>query len=412
MDSIECSICLDEIALVDEVGIIPCCKSQIYHKNCIFTWSNKFSNCCPTCRSNFQRLEIYKNYNLENVVEIINIPDKLKPKKLQERTTQNIQFSNFEGPSINTSSSSNICCICALTIRYNNQSNILCQHCGCNFHINCLGGFPINEDEEYNWYCPMCDFNNQESMISYPRRTTVLSGLNKKKAKNSLVVHNLNNEIDDDFLYPEEEMITSTSTVINGGVISRRETKELANLTPDEITSWDIFEKIRTNQSAEIVRQEEAPKEQHVRRKRKKITPLKNTQPLIIPKSQGPSRINELMNPSNMQKQSNSYSTSNSNSNPQSPNSNSPMESITYSSSDDGNNEYVLSVDQKNTIQNLIRHKLMSKYSDNSDLINNEERFINRILNKVITVLSNANNIDEYFNNNEKMDSLIDLYVS
>ncbi|KAK6454513.1 uncharacterized protein RJT20DRAFT_59038 [Scheffersomyces xylosifermentans] len=203
------------------------------------------------------------------------------------------------------------------------RNMIDCNFCGSNFHLNCLGISSGQANELLNWCCPICDNDQDlilpataaatgrraQGSRFIPSRTpvsrttplgrighmstiraasitdsvyrnpigsllstnsasfapTVISNMSNEptlttiRRRPGLIIHNENNELDDDFLYNNDntddfgdrmESLTnpiheSYSPVINGGVILRKELRAKQNLSPEEIQSWDLFEEAR-----------------------------------------------------------------------------------------------------------------------------------------------------------------------
>ncbi|KAI5966166.1 uncharacterized protein KGF55_000475 [Candida pseudojiufengensis] len=299
----ECMICLENMQSNDLIGKLPCCPTNHYHKECIEIWSSK-SNSCPTCRNRFYKILISLKSKPNSIINSLNIKDKLLPNPainhipsqyIINNATQSrhlLSQSNFEDHNSSTPSSdyinnSGFCCLCTITNRRNN-STILCQQCGSNFHLNCLGISDLTE-EYFNWFCPMCDYN-QETVIpnnhlSLRRRGLLTSSIRRhlsqqpRSQNRRLIIHNDNDELNDDFLYNEdlsdndmsdEQIIqfndirhtspnsttqipefsrssssSNTSNIVNGGILLRREQKQNEKLSIEEVNSWDMFDKAR-----------------------------------------------------------------------------------------------------------------------------------------------------------------------
>lgn len=215
--------------------------------------------------------------------------------------------------------SNGICSICSSAdyTLSRTRSLIYCQICASKFHSSCLGISTSNSDDFEEWCCPICDspqeliilppttsssssnsLNNRRSIFNSTRssrrtnqsssssnnsvRTTRITrngtnlhsltgigpGINSlstigssteratRPLRSGLIIHNDNDEIDDDFLYSGDLNDNSstigrnhssnyTNPVFNGGVMLRREMRQNQNLSRDEVQSWDLFEDAR-----------------------------------------------------------------------------------------------------------------------------------------------------------------------
>lgn len=263
------------------------------------------------------------------------------------------------------SSNNKLCSVCSSSDYFSSLAGnlIYCNACPSAFHQNCLGLGPHSNFEEFTWCCPMCD-NLQELVIapSYqssttsnrirsqringairPRANRIAStrrdtsrlniDLNGTVFRNSavigtdqrfsgirgrlssqhstvstnpiryskLIIHNENDELDDDFLYNNDvndnEIATrptfpgGSSQIVNGGVILRKELKEKKKLTKEESQSWDVFDEARKCQS-EPDKSEESnytstektlnSREPRNRRRRKKLSQIPHNNEHIV----------------------------------------------------------------------------------------------------------------------------------
>ncbi|EMG50581.1 hypothetical protein G210_2143 [Candida maltosa Xu316] len=389
----ECMICLEPILDTHKTAKVSCCPTKIYHAEC-FTQFATISNSCPICRKRFHQVEITHQKN----IEIIPIKDRLLPNPAIDDIPS--QYIIREQPPRNPvveEINDGVCYICTRSTR----NGLFCNQCGCNFHLNCLG--VVEAEDSLSWCCPICDYH-QETIIPTrsvrPRGTNNINLARNNRVRNviegtkrnhsGLVIHNDNDELDVDFLYHDEShnggdddyephfhLHSPHNPVINGGVISRREQKQKAKLSIEEVKSWDMFDKARvgtevTPESSSV----EPSQDKRQRRKRKKVTPIEtsSTASLAVPSSSS-SRISQLIGSLKTSKSkplsynqpqptttTNTFIPSDS---PMSisPAANSPMESVSYSSDD---NEYTrqkqppkeLTLDQKVEIQKHIRNKL------------------------------------------------------
>ncbi|SGZ48305.1 CIC11C00000000630 [Sungouiella intermedia] len=235
----ECPICLDPLGLRDLVGRIHGCLHH-YHKQCITQWSSH-SNSCPTCRKLYYGIDIVANDIQHQVLETINVKDKLiendainqiPPEFIIPPPAYADTYTNMrsEEPELN----SGVCTICS-SAQYSRLARSLlpCINCGAKFHRLCLG----HRDETF-WFCPVCDCRQEIAPLRQERRArrTVAA------PSRGLVIFNDNNEIEE--FDDAEEVIRSTS-VLNGGILLRREARAIQNLSPEEARSWELFELAR-----------------------------------------------------------------------------------------------------------------------------------------------------------------------
>lgn len=231
----ECIICFESIKPTDLVGKIPCCPTKIYHKDCITIWSSK-SNSCPTCRNNFYQVQITSARDLITILEVLKVQDKLLPNAAIDRIPSqyiipqsNVDQQYHTQTSSLSLSTTTFCCICTVSNRRYNNQTILCFQCGSSFHLNCLGVQQEIDDYTLLWFCPMCDYSQEtllprsnrgirygydsnsghgNSMVGLRSRSVIADLIRPRALQRSnpgLVIFNENNELDDAFLYEEEE---------------------------------------------------------------------------------------------------------------------------------------------------------------------------------------------------------------
>lgn len=442
----ECLICLESILPTNKVGKIPCCPSKRYHDQCVLQWS-RTSNSCPTCRNRFHKIEITDN---QNILETVSIQDRLLPNPAINDIP--LQFIIREQPPTNPVVEDDLndesCYMCS---NFTSRNGISCQQCGCHFHLHCLGVETI--DESICWCCPICDYNQESNVPQRARRRRMQNNFplnvdytdNSSRMKrrgqeqrNRLVIHNDNDELDVDFLYEDDDVLLEEmnysqqhflpyhSPVINGGVISRREQKQRAKLTQEEVQSWEMFDVARKdNEEYALVDAEGGSNFTHPekrgetgdenesdknkrRRKRKKVTPIEvgsslstsSSNAVNQPVNHSTSRISQLIdqlktpgrkpitltNHQTIIQPNNTFPLPSTNIMPSdspmsiSPAANSPMELVSYSSDDNDYTRQVqlqkqqnpmiqsrqsvkeLTLDQKIEIQKHIRNKLRPRY--------------------------------------------------
>ncbi|EGW33112.1 uncharacterized protein SPAPADRAFT_150765 [Spathaspora passalidarum NRRL Y-27907] len=505
----ECSICLEPILSNHTVGKIANCCNISYHDKCLITWS-QMSNSCPTCRKRFHKINISSKSN-DKIIHTIQVKDKLLPNGAINDIPSQFIIPPTPSPSIQLNaqyfddnedeeeeewgllSASGVCCICSSSIYSNSYRNqlITCRSCFSKFHLHCLG---VSPDQYLIWNCPICDCHqecvvarNPSSAAAGRRRiNSILNNLmgGSRRSRSNLVIHNENDELDIDFLYENNDdadfsirpwqqvsPMEPSHTVINGGVIRRREEKQRLQLTEEEKNSWSLFEQARNqeDQEAGIVDPVESSLSQVTsegdkkRRRRKKMTPLEHKNP-EEGSSSGNGRITSLINQLKAPNQKSKPSrpplrnivcapTSSSSCalkppaitaespGSSSPQSNSPMESSSYSNDSDTQYESDtksrkrpkpagLNLEQKVEIQNHIKNVLRPLYkpgSEDSKFINTEEEYIR--INKTISrkiyshILTESIDdtgeisstlVDNYFDVNipTKLKEVVDMYIN
>ncbi|KAG5421598.1 hypothetical protein I9W82_000689 [Candida metapsilosis] len=456
----ECMICLEHMQPTDHVGKIPCCPNKFYHRDCIEIWASK-SNSCPMCRNKFHQVHISLQAKPNAISHSIQIRDKLLPNPAIDQIPS--QFILNSNDRINDadlspySPDSGFCCLCAIT--RSNSPLIPCQQCASSFHVNCLGINDSTPDGYFNWYCPMCDYNQETILPMRPLRRALFSGITRRQTPSSrrLVIRNENDEIDDSFLYNDEPMplfsnfhahhdgLPRASNVMNGGVILRREQKLRSRLSEEEVSSWNLFEQARSQPEGDVdvgVGSSTTVDTNKRRRRRKRTigasqSSLKTESPeqQAVPVSGiQESRISSLIGQlKHTKRQSNSMAFSGTGTLPASSNivpssslsdsaasiGNSPMESTSYSSDD---NEYIqrreLTLEEKHVIQKIVRGKLKPRYKPGSNeegFISNEEEFI--AINKRVSrsiyahIINSVEDVDEYFKNEAKLKQVVNEYI-
>lgn len=467
----ECMICLEHMQPTHHVGKTPCCRNKLYHQDCIEVWASK-SNSCPTCRSRFHQIHILLKAESSTTLRTIQIQDKLLPNPAINQIPSQfivnpIDHGNDAEDVGSCTSDSGFCCLCAITRR--NSPLLPCQQCASSFHVNCLGISDAATDDYFNWYCPMCDYNQETIIPMRPIRRALFTGVTRRQMPSSrrLVIRNENDEIDDSFLYNDEPMpvfsnlqprhddIPRANNVINGGVILRREQKLKLRLSEEEVSSWDMFEQARNQPGDDIgmdVTSSSTTKDDTTRRRRKKRTAnsVQPSQQLSMPHQQTMtplpgsstlqgSRISNLIGQlKHAKKQYNTVTLSSSSTTgvplalapsnilPSSSASdsaasigNSPMETTSYSSDD---NEYTqrreLTLEEKHIIQKIVRSRLKPRYKPGSNeegYISNEEEFVT--INKGISrniyahIVNSVDEVDEFFKNEAKLKQVVNKYI-
>lgn len=301
------------------------------------------------------------------------------------------------------------------------------------------------------------------------------SGANRNRnTSGRLVIHNENGELDDAFLYesdhdnssPENSPMAqdpySPPPIINGGVILRKELKQLESLSAEEAKSWELFDKVKLGTSGSND-SNNSNDETATRRRRKKRTvpqegssaslernPNLNLTNLANLTNTTPTRISSLMSqirkptigPSRSDtivESGSNYSVSPAGGSPSSSTSN--FSPVTSAEGDDSTKipplnidqsqklSFELTFDQKSQIQKYIRDTLRPLYKRNKEkskrndtaIIKNEEDYINinksasrKIYSRIVSMVNESESdvFSQYFQqSNDNLKQLVDNYI-
>lgn len=459
----ECTICLEYIKEEDSIGIIQPCR-HYYHDHCVLQWSSN-SNTCPTCRKLFYKIEVRRKDNSDRILRSIEIKDKILANDAINDIPQEFIIPNDFEETSTQGSNHGICMICSSSdYRYASREMLLCGGCNVQFHSNCLG--LSGNDEEQTWFCPICDYqqeaigitNNSNDFLRCenttlrcfrnraPRVTKNVRTTKDKnttnlytKRKTGLIIHNENDELDDDFLYDNDKY--HTKPIINGGVLLRKELEIKEKLTEEEANSWDLFEQAKSGgipSSVTLKKDSSAP----IRRRRKKLSPVENCTSQLTENKKADSRISGLIKQiltnneiksegenaldklSSTKKKLVPVTTSLS----LSLSINEPGSSIHHSETQ----KYVLNLDQKIKIQKHVRNKLRPYYNilkkdanvKPEVIITNEESYISinkNISRKIYNYISKLGidgdlmaikNIEDIFNEENTLKEIVEKFVT
>jgi hypothetical protein len=262
-----------------------------------------------------------------------------------------------------------------------------------------------------------------------------------------LIIHNNNDELDVDFLYDDDSIEEPVQTVINGGVLLRKELRIQQNLSEEERKSWAGFESLRNGTESTLTDSTTnlagtATK----RRRRKRLTPTESNSTLNIqhPVNGTSGRMSTLLSQlrtPKSRKHVSQYPTSQSVSNvSESPTSLSPSSNSLNEYSGESDTQYdsdnktvkkpkpELSLDHKVEIQKHIRNNLRPLYKGNlssAPLIHSEDQYIEinkmasrkiyeHILNgSIVNGSVSTQFIDGIFNedNHIRLKQIVDKYV-
>lgn len=441
----ECPICLEIIGPSDLLGRVHQCL-HTYHKRCVVQWSSH-SNSCPTCRKRYYGVDIIANDRQHQVLEALQVKDKLiendainhiPPEYIipPPAYTDNLPTNLPDEPDLH----SGVCTICS-SARYSRTARSLlpCISCGAQFHKLCLG----HTNEPY-WFCPVCDCR-QEMVITSRARPPRRSGPSPRRG---LLIFNENNEIEE---FDDADELVRLTSILNGGILLRREARAIRNLTPEEATSWELLEQAR-NGSAPSETGNVKQESDGTRRKRRR--PQNREENLVEVKEEHGNEIIE--GSSNIHTESSGLAATRSESRIASligqikrrPNQNlngglaqaqSPFttkniaftsEALTLADSDSGsevNSEKAhthsmeLTLDQKRVVQKHVRNHLRPLYKpNNSDgLLSSEEQYIrvNKSISRMVyaSILDRCvqveQSLDSFFEDEQQVKELVDGHV-
>lgn len=401
----ECPICLENIQTFALLGrVLPCLHT--YHEQCLIQWSSH-SNSCPTCRKLFHKIDIIANHQPNLVQRSIPVKDKIIENDAINEIPQEFiippQIYGEVRPEEPDRGHNGVCTICS-SAQYSrrNKAMVSCIGCGATFHTLCLG-----HKDEPDWYCPVCDCH-QEMPIQSPIR---VSRRLVPAPRRGLTIFNENNEIED---FDDREHPTRSASVLNGGVLLRREARQLESLTKEEADSWSLLELVRHGSTKDIeVSLQHSTSEKRKRRKRTDPSRvLDSTGPLDLKASnsaQKPSRFGSLMNQIRSGSSSVHMET------------NPPVQEVvlvseTIPSLPSGGERSLtrrteLSFEQKHKVQKYVRDRLRPRYIPNSEsldptIIKSESEYIK--INKAISRKVYAGILSLFAANPDQMDEIFE----
>lgn len=296
----ECPICLDPLCASTIAGKVHGCN-HTYHKECIFQWAANLS-LCPTCRKPLTQIDVVALSAPEVVLQTTKVQAKLLATDAinnipQEFIIRPQQYAIQEASAARDAeddahASSGVCLICS-SAAYSARARAMvgCAACGAKFHRNCLGHV-----DEPAWFCPVCDCHQEMPLLGGPRAARV--AMSEPRPRRGLSIFNEHGEIEGfDDLDPVALPVTRPrSSVLNGGVLMRREARARQNLSPDEARAWSAFESARSGADSAV---ERAVVELQPRRKRRRPRPAETASASALqadPEVQpGRSRISLLM---------------------------------------------------------------------------------------------------------------------
>ncbi|CAN3361078.1 hypothetical protein DICA0_B08064 [Diutina catenulata] len=294
----ECEICLEKLAA--PLARVSCCP-KAYHAGCIRQWATS-SNSCPQCRKRFHTLETLDGEG--HVAAVEHVQDRFAPNPaIEEIPSQFIIGATERVPNPETTTStSQVCVICSSSDyrRLLRGNSLNCDYCGSFFHWGCLG---LAQVWSQTWFCPVCDVEQAKpesrtatgpsAVRSYADAMHWLTDESPARPKRNSRGMLIFDEDDTVFSDDDEVPVHAGPSRINGGMLRRRELWERLRLTPDERSSWEGLERLRSGSvedtgSVPVERTDDRP----ARRKRKKTThPRAEAEPVVV----GTSRISSLL---------------------------------------------------------------------------------------------------------------------
>lgn len=273
----ECPICLEPMMPDAIVGVVARCQHH-YHEACLLQWSSH-SNSCPTCRKHFHKINVVSDKGKGQVLRSFSVQDKI----ISTDAINNIpseyiippnQVPQAEAEAIpdELDLSSGVCQICSsasYTLR--SRRMVSCVACNAAFHVSCLGT-ASHQPGDLAWFCPVCDCYQE---IHYPRSRRARATPTRVSRRTQGLITTDSDVVDDPFYQEFDEPLfttTSRSSVMNGGVLLRREAQALRNLTPDEANLWSMFEQARSHDqdSSPLTNFTQQPEGQRRKRRRRR----------------------------------------------------------------------------------------------------------------------------------------------
>lgn len=458
----ECTICLEPMPPGAPVGVVSGCKHH-YHEHCLLHWCSQ-SNSCPSCRQKFHAVSV-----VDQLTGTVRRRVAIQNRLLLTDAINNIpgEFMNPVAEPADEDIPVSVCSLCSSSdIRALAVPMMRCTSCFAGFHLRCLGITGLRDGNmDPTWCCPMCDVSQEvvvdglpETQRRAPRparrhtnpdrrnRSNALSqmeypepheanSIRRSAEQSGLVIHNENGELDDSFLYDSSHI--SRPVLLNGGVLSRRETRQWQNLSPAEVLLWQMFHSAREGRDQES---NEPPASDNSRRKRrrKRETALQISVVLSSSASEPPavpttrtsfSSIMNLVRSSPPRTHQSPPLSAN-----HSPTGRSPMENTGNGDSDsqsDIDTRYLqkpsLTLEQKTIIQKHIRNYLRPLYKPNSDRsrIASEQEYVrinksvSRKVYSYILSLSSPENgtihmtfINDYLHDQSSLKETVDRFVA
>ncbi|KAK9236166.1 hypothetical protein V1525DRAFT_407750 [Lipomyces kononenkoae] len=141
---LEDAVAPDDFDGTNSIARLVPCGHQL-HDKCIQMWIEQATS-CPTCRTNFNSVEILHTVN-GDAVSSYNVETKVQVADLDESLLDLDQFEDEQDLCT--------CLVCDLGNR--EDELLLCDSCDAPYHASCLGmdGVPVEA-----WYCPSCVDNH------------------------------------------------------------------------------------------------------------------------------------------------------------------------------------------------------------------------------------------------------------
>lgn len=464
----ECTICLEGILPHTDLGVVSGCRHH-YHEHCLLQWCSH-SNSCPSCRQLFNAVFVV-DQQTGSVKRRVVIQNKI----LFTDSIENIplEYVNPPAPPEDEDIPAGLCSLCSSSdVRALTAPMMKCNSCFAGFHLRCLGITNVRDSGmDPTWCCPMCDVSQDvvisgpsllphrphrvrnwrptsmasASLVLAPRRRSSSEGSTTRipattERSGRLIIHNENGELDDSFLYTDTPHTQSRPMLLNGGVLSRRETRQWQTLTPEEIQSWNMFHQAREGADQEYT-QPSPINDSRRKRRRKRDVNTSNATPTN--QTLENSRASNMVRPSfssimNQVRNGLSHSQIPHSSPPRSANhsppGNSPMDGTGNGDSDSQldadtrtfHQKPALTLDQKTLIQKHIRNYLRPLYKPGNthSRISNEEDYIRinksvsrKVYSYVLSLSSPENGtihvtfINDYLHDQTSLKQTVDRFV-
>ncbi|RLV84164.1 Autophagy-related protein 36 [Meyerozyma sp. JA9] len=465
----ECTICLEGILPHADLGVVSGCRHH-YHEHCLLQWCSH-SNSCPSCRQLFNAVFVV-DQQTGSVKRRVVIQNKI----LFTDSIENIpsEYVNPPAPPEDEDIPTGVCSLCSSSdVRASAAPMMKCNSCFAGFHLRCLGISNVRDTGmDPTWCCPMCDVSqdvviSQPSLLSHrshrvrnwrptsiapassvspPRRRSSSEGPGPNFSPASersgrLIIHNENGELDDSFLYADAPHTQSRPMSLNGGVLSRRETRQWQNLSPEEIQSWNMFHQARQGAEQEYPQPSTTSGPRRKRRRRRdgndtsiaaaSTQTLENSRAPTLVRPSFSSIMNQVRNGSAHPQIPHSSPPRSAN---HSPPGNSPMDGTGNGDSDSQSDadtrtfhqKPALTFDQKTMIQKHIRNYLRPLYrpGDTHSRISNEEDYIRinksvsrKVYSYVLSLSSPENGtihvtfINDYLHDQTSLKQTVDRFV-
>ncbi|KAM9918153.1 hypothetical protein OXX59_008857 [Metschnikowia pulcherrima] len=294
----ECPICLEMTGPGTVLGRVQGCSHE-YHEVCIMQWSSN-SNSCPSCRTQIHKIdiiaqgssEIIKTACVQDKILATDAIDRIPPEFVTPRAYERGFSLNYARDA--EASHRGVCLICS-SAQYSARNRCMetCIGCAGQFHTACL-----SNTDGYSWFCPVCDCQ-QETQAAVARaelrsiiaREAQLRRDSESRPANEsrqgrLVLSagfdssgtggHVDLDASSDVLAASEPVLVDTRpqpSRLNGGLLLRKQARELQTLSAEERSAWDVLESARRGESSVSVHASSSDETSQRRRKRPRPRP-------------------------------------------------------------------------------------------------------------------------------------------